>query len=750
MFRNKIFIILFLFCSISIFAVPTRFSEKIAPMDRFGLNAEYLTSSKTRAVDSLNCELVGGWFRGPSYAVCIVDTLVYLGAGQSLKILNVKDSTEPILIGEIIFPSGFVYDIFVKDTLAYVADIWEGFRVIDVSDPSSPAEIGFCETPGDTRGVWIQGTLAYVADADRGLCIIDISDPSNPVMVGSYHGPWYAIDVFVRDTIAYVAGNGLRIINVSDPSSPDSMSVFNDTLSIYSVYIRDTLAYIAGDENYDSLFMSIINVVDPSSPIEVGSYYLNLDLLYSIYEIWDIWVQDSFAYLAVGSSTVTPDSCGLYIVNVADPTSIKEVGNYLTGGGSAQDVCVKDNLAYISCRNVSYYDPEGLIIIDVSDPSLPTGVGEYDTGSRIRGVWVKDSFAYVANSGRGLNIINVSDPSFPFEIGFCNTRSVAGPRDVWVQDTFAYVADGDSGLCIINIASPSFPKEVGFYDTPYWALDVYLQDTLAYVADGDSGLRIINVANPSVPTEIGFYHTRSWTEDVWVQDTLAYLASDSLYIINISDPSLPVEVGSLPGEFVEIFIKDTLAFIVGDDFHIIDVSDPSLPVEVGFCNTPGEYNEGVWVQGNLAYVANVDSGLRIIDVSDPSSPSEVGFFNLGDAAVDVYVQDSLIYVAYWYGGLYIVKYTGPYGGIEELTTERDEFNISNISNTIEINYSVVSNEEKIKIEIFNILGQKVGCLVNGTQARGNYTLNWSGKTGIYFVRMEIGEKVYRQKVLLVK
>jgi hypothetical protein len=760
----RIFVIIFLLCLTHLFAQPLKLNGKADPMDSYGLSTENLFSSKTReTVDSLNCTLVGGWFRGPSYAVFIVDTIAYLGVNQCMKILNVKDSTDPILLGEVRFSSGIVYDIFIKNTLAYVADVLFGLRIIDVSDPSSPEEIGFCETPGWPWSLWVQDSFAYIVDVDYfdnddcGLRIIDVSDPSNPIMVDSYNGPWgYAFtDVWVQDTIAYVAGGiGLRIINVSDPLSPDSISVFNDTLSFRRLYVLDTLVYAAGFTSG----LRIINVSDPSLPVEVGSYDLNIDFPYNKGEIGEIYVQDSLAYIAVfsmlGDSDL--DSCGLYIVDVSDPASMNEVGNYLTGGGRAYDVWLQDNLAYVSCAN-DFDDPEGLIIIDVSEPSSTIEIGEYDTGSQILKVRVKDSFAYVVNAGRGLNIINVSDPSAPYEVGFCGTPSVYGPGDVWVQDTFAYVADDDSGLCIINIASPSLPEEIGIYNTLGEALGVYVQDTLAYVAC-DTGLSIINVSDPSSPEEIGFYETPSWPSGLWVQDTLAYVTADSLHIINVSNPSSPTEVTSIPGWwFGEIFIKDTIAYIChsyGGGLHIINISEPSTPYEIGFCYTAGEYTRGVWVKDNLAYVTSDTSGLRIIDVSDPSSPAEVGFYNVFDdyatpRPLDVYVQDSLIYLAYLDGGLYIFKYTGT-GGIEELTTERDEFNISKISNTIDINYSVVGEKEKVKIEIYNILGQKVACPVDGVQTRGSYTLNWYGKTGIYFVRMEIGGEAHKQKTLLLR
>jgi len=114
-FYRKFFLVLFLTYFSFLFAGPIRFSVDSGPMDRYGLNPEYLTSNKTRALDSLNCELVGGWFRGPSFTVYVVDTLAYMGAGQSMKILNVQDSTNPVIIGEVFLPVFLISQIMKGD-----------------------------------------------------------------------------------------------------------------------------------------------------------------------------------------------------------------------------------------------------------------------------------------------------------------------------------------------------------------------------------------------------------------------------------------------------------------------------------------------------------------------------------------------------------------------------------------------------------------------------------------------------------
>ncbi|RLL81979.1 hypothetical protein, partial [Petrotoga sp. Shatin.DS.tank11.9.2.9.3] len=52
-------------------------------------------------------------------------------------------------------------------------------------------------------------------------------------------------------------------------------------------------------------------------------------------------------------------------------------------------------------------------IIDVSDPTEPKEVVHYDTAGDAFGVYVKDNYAYVADSENGFVILDISDPENP-------------------------------------------------------------------------------------------------------------------------------------------------------------------------------------------------------------------------------------------------------------------------------------------------------------------------------------------------
>ena len=141
--------------------------------------------------------------------------------------------------------------VYVSGNYAYVADSTSGLRIIDISTPASPSEVGFYDTPGYALGVYVMGNYAYVADRDSGLRIIDISTPASPSEVGFYDTPGYAVGVYVSGNYAYVAdGNtsGLRIIDVSNPASPTEILYYDDdTLIGYSVsvFVDGSYVYVA-------------------------------------------------------------------------------------------------------------------------------------------------------------------------------------------------------------------------------------------------------------------------------------------------------------------------------------------------------------------------------------------------------------------------------------------------------------------------------------------------------------------------
>jgi hypothetical protein len=114
---------------------------------------------------------------------------------------------------------GSASDVKVVGNYAYVALLYGGLAVLDVSHPANPVVVGGYDAGRDAYGVEVAGNYAYVAEWDAGLQVIDVSNPTNCVRVGGCSTVGPAIRVAVVGNYAYVVayGFGLHVIDVSNP-----------------------------------------------------------------------------------------------------------------------------------------------------------------------------------------------------------------------------------------------------------------------------------------------------------------------------------------------------------------------------------------------------------------------------------------------------------------------------------------------------------------------------------------------------
>ncbi len=400
----------------------------------------------------------------------------------------------------------------------------------------------------------------------------------------------------------------------------------------------------------------------------------------------DIFTVGDTAYVCAGYS--------LLIFDIADKTNPMLLGHY-DMEDIAWGVYVMGNYAYIA----NNYD--GLRIIDVSDPVNPNETGFYDTDDNAYNVYVSGNYAYLTNEFNGLLIIDISDPANPMEISSYSEGSDYEAIDVCVVGDYAYIAgiytDTDEGyLSIVDVSDPSNPVKTGYYSNGDLMYNVDVIENYAYIANSEEGLRIVDISNPFSPTEVGYYDANSVTYNVYVQDTLVYVVSgyydDStnvyegyLNILNISDPTNPVRIGYYNAEYEiwHVCISNNYAYLAEHDhgIGIIDITDPTAPTETYSYETGGSV-KNVQVINNYAYVAEgyyehvrhaYEGHLRIIDVNNLEETEEIGYYNTKYSAQDLYVQDTLVYIAEGYydystytpeGCLQIINVSDPNNPVE--------------------------------------------------------------------------------------
>jgi uncharacterized repeat protein (TIGR01451 family) len=166
---------------------------------------------------------------------------------RGLRVVDVSTPANPTEVGYLTTRRVLPMDVAVSGSTVYVADWSRGLRVVDVSTPANPTEVGFYDTPGDAWDVAVSGSMAYVADRSRGLRVVDVSTPANPTEVGYFNTPGYAHGVAVSGSTVYVAdgSGGLRVVDVSTPANPTEVGYFNTPGYAHGVAVSDDYIYVA-------------------------------------------------------------------------------------------------------------------------------------------------------------------------------------------------------------------------------------------------------------------------------------------------------------------------------------------------------------------------------------------------------------------------------------------------------------------------------------------------------------------------
>jgi len=325
---------------------------------------------------------------------------VGIGTATPDTSLEIAQAT-PILKGTLslgIFPEFIAF----AGHYAYVVDVnTDDLKVIDVTDPTSPATVGTLSIGAFPSGIAVTGNYTYVIDQTANdLKVIDVTDPTSPATVGTLSIGGDPTQLAVAGRYAYVvdaSSNDLRIIDISDPTTPSTISTLTIGGSPKSIAVAGRYAYVVDNASDD---LKVIDVSDPSSPATVGT-------------------------LSIGAS----------------PTYVAVAGRY----------------AY-----VVDFTANDLKVIDVSNPVLPATVGTLSSiGADPEFIIVAGRYAYVIDSGSDdLKVVDISDPTAPATL---TTLSLGGfPYKMAMAGRYLYVIDQTTGstagdLKIIDISGIETP-----------------------------------------------------------------------------------------------------------------------------------------------------------------------------------------------------------------------------------------------------------------------------------------------------
>ncbi len=624
--------------------------------------------------------LVGSYAGGLGYDLDLLDGLIYSAErGAGLYILRytgpaAQPSPTPSptptptatptgvadvqLVGTV---GGFSKAVAMQGNYAYMAEGC-GLRIVDVENPEQPILLGKYQLPQEIQGLSVSGNLAFVAAGAQGMQIIDISNPAAPALRGSYATSKPLISLATYGNLAFLGrednvsnnNNYVEIVEITNPQWPVLCGGINVWVYPRSIAYSNGIAYLTGTGGTIQ-----VNVSNPFKPT------YNEKVISGLGYGYDLDISGNHLFVAVAS---------LAIADISDPSAVTKVGS-LSMPGIAQGVAVSGNLAFVADRLA------GLQVADVSNPAAPVLKGGRATRQSALGVAASGKTACVVSGNGGLDVVDATNPAAPALKWAYNPPGYS--ENVAVAGSIAYIADGYKGLRVVDLANVAGPVQIGACDTPGYARDVAVSGAVACVADKSGGLRMIDVSDPAAPVASGVYSLTTGTamgvafappgghvsgvggsKSDGSGAALVYLAAEQggLHVVDVSDPAAPSQVGVWAGEAyaLDVAVADGRAYLAAgtDGLLIVDVTDPTSPILLGAIDTPF-YAVGVAVSGDLAFVADEESGLQIFNVSNPAQPYRRGWYNTAGYPENVVVAGNLAYVADYWGGLRILDVSNP-------------------------------------------------------------------------------------------
>lgn len=282
---------------------------------------------------------------------------------------------------------GTARSVFVYGNYAYMANDTDGFRIYDISNPTSPQSLGHSVYSGETAyQVFIQGNHAYLATGVTGFMVYDISNPASPTRIYQETAYGLARGIYVQGNYAYLANGsqGVYIYDISNPASPQKISVLSDGTNefISRVYVQGKYAFLGARANG----FLIGDVSDPVNPHIVADREL--------VTANDVYAKDDYLYLANGTG-------GIRIYNVSDPANPQSISQ-TTDGTNAEGIYLQGNIAYLACSD------SGFRVYDISNPASPSRIWSMDNGGQAYGLFPQGAYGYLANGDNGLRTYEIS------------------------------------------------------------------------------------------------------------------------------------------------------------------------------------------------------------------------------------------------------------------------------------------------------------------------------------------------------
>ncbi len=269
--------------------------------------------------------------------------------------------------------------------------VYNGFSVVDVTDPTQPNELFFTAGP---RSIWRDvktwNGYAYIIhdsgpDNGVGLQILDLNflpDSLGSITTDLGIGLSTSHNIFIDENgVGYIVGHNLGnggaifIDCDANPTNPPVLGNYNERY-VHDLYTRGDTMWSA---EIDDGFFSVVDVSDKTNPVVLATKTTPGFFSHNV------WLSHD------GTNLLTTDEIGSGVIgsyDVSNLNNIQEVDQYISSPG--QNVVPHNVFIQGEYGIIAYYN-DGIIVLDINNPSNLIEVGKFDTspfsGFGFDGAW---------------------------------------------------------------------------------------------------------------------------------------------------------------------------------------------------------------------------------------------------------------------------------------------------------------------------------------------------------------------------
>ena len=414
-------------------------------------------------------------------------------------------------------------------------------------------------------------------------------------------------------------------------------------------------------------------------------------------------------------------------------------------------------------------------LITICNAQLPhtfTQTARIDNGGSALGVTVdSNGKIYLANAEDGIRIYNYDGMSFT-NTAHINLGGVAHSVAIDPNGTI-FLANGNDGLRMYCNDSTYVAATTNTEDEIFSKSVVINSDGIVFLANGADGLRAYSydcstITNVSHIDDGGRALCVTIGPDgtIFLANSYGGLRAYSFDGSSFTNTAYIDNGGNANG--VAVDVNGNVFLANGTDGLRAYIYDGK-----SFTNTAhaeidkGElYGVAVDSDGTI-FAANTglsgftriwpDDGLRAYSYDGTSFTNTAHIDDDGFAMAVALNSDGTVFLANGEEGLIAYTYSGYTGILDEFSNSPYKYELSqNYPNpfnpTTKIKYDLPKSV-KVKIEVFNLLGQKIETLINKPMPAGSHKVEFTAKdlpSGVYLYRIEAGEFQQVKKMILLR